>query len=103
VVGRLTLFRELGALTRLPGVVVEHVSARPGWTDPAHLVHRVHPVEVLREVPDPDPGAPAWAEAWTGAGRALGPAVRAVVGLDGAAGPEAAPGPTGPGVAATVA
>ena len=37
VVGRLTLFRELGALLRLPGVEVEHVSATPGWTDPSHV------------------------------------------------------------------
>ncbi|AXH97467.1 2-succinyl-5-enolpyruvyl-6-hydroxy-3-cyclohexene-1-carboxylic-acid synthase [Ornithinimicrobium avium] len=107
VVGRLTLFRELGALMRRPDMVVEHVSGTPQWTDPAHVVHRVHPLEVLRDVPEPDAGSSDWVGSWTGAGRALGPAVRAAVGLDGADptgdADAAGSGPTGPGVAATVA
>lgn len=101
VVGRLTLFRELGALTRMPGTVVEHVSAAPEWSDPGHVSHRVHPVDVLRVVPEPDVDASAWVEAWTGAGRALGADVRTAVGLDGGHGADRAP--TGPAVAVTVA
>lgn len=103
VVGRLTLFRELGALTRLPGTVVEHVSAGPQWSDPGHVVHLVHPVEVLREVPEPVADGGSWVEAWTAAGRALGAAVRAAAGLDPEDGAGGAGSPTGPGVAATVA
>lgn len=41
-VGRLTLSREIAALLRHPGVEVEHVTAVAGWTDPAHVVRRVH-------------------------------------------------------------
>ncbi len=94
VVGRLTLFRELGALLRLPGVVVEVVSPTPSWTDPGHVAHVVHPAEVLREVPERTEGAEDWVGAWLSAGRALGPVVREAVGRG---------APTGPGVAATVA
>ncbi|WP_022925186.1 2-succinyl-5-enolpyruvyl-6-hydroxy-3-cyclohexene-1-carboxylic-acid synthase [Serinicoccus marinus] len=92
-VGRLTLFRELGALGRLPGVEVEQVSARATWTDPSHVVSRVHGPGVLAVPPEPAPGARAWVDAWVGAGRALGPWVSdAVAGGD----------LTGPGVAAAV-
>lgn len=98
VVGRLTLFRELGALARLPGVVVEAVSALPAWTDPGHAVHRVHAVGALGEAPEQAPGADRWVAAWVAAGHALGSVVREAVGLD-----RPSDAPTGPGVAATVA
>lgn len=83
VVGRLTLFRELGALSRLPGVRVEQVSAVPSWTDPGHVVHRVHPDDVLWEPPPRAPSAESWVASWVNAGRSLTPLVREAVGLDG--------------------
>ncbi|MGO0575349.1 2-succinyl-5-enolpyruvyl-6-hydroxy-3-cyclohexene-1-carboxylic-acid synthase [Ornithinimicrobium panacihumi] len=91
VVGRLTLFRELGALLRRPGTRVEHVSPGPRWTDPSHVVARVH--RELGPPPGQTPGADAWVAAWVDAGRALDEPVRAAVGE----------GLTGPGVAVTVA
>jgi 2-succinyl-5-enolpyruvyl-6-hydroxy-3-cyclohexene-1-carboxylate synthase len=99
VVGRLTLFRELGALSRRPGTRVEQVSALPRWTDPGHVVHRVHPTGVLDEPASRADGADAWVRAWQEAGRALTPRVREAAGLD--AGPDAPL--TGPGVASVVA
>ncbi|GAA5167951.1 2-succinyl-5-enolpyruvyl-6-hydroxy-3-cyclohexene-1-carboxylic-acid synthase [Ornithinimicrobium tianjinense] len=111
VVGRLTLFRELGALSRLPGVRVEQVSAVPAWTDPGHVVERVRPLGALEQPVEPTVGADGWVSAWLEAGRAMTPAVVEAVGLgdgrmtgvgDGQAG-EATPTVTGPGVAITVA
>ncbi|GAA1164280.1 2-succinyl-5-enolpyruvyl-6-hydroxy-3-cyclohexene- 1-carboxylic-acid synthase [Ornithinimicrobium humiphilum] len=99
VVGRLTLFRELGALSRRPGTRVEQVSALPRWTDPGHVVHRVHPTDVLREPTPRADGADAWVDAWQEAGRALTPRVREAAALD--TGPDAPL--TGPGVASVVA
>ncbi|WP_165368604.1 2-succinyl-5-enolpyruvyl-6-hydroxy-3-cyclohexene-1-carboxylate synthase [Serinicoccus sediminis] len=93
VVGRLTRFRELGALLRLPGVVVEQVAGHERWTDPSHVVSRVHGVGALVAAPQRHSGATAWVDAWTAAGAALSGAVSA------AAGPE----PTGVGVARAVA
>ncbi|KUG56792.1 hypothetical protein AVL62_11670 [Serinicoccus chungangensis] len=93
VVGRLTLFRELGALLRLPGVRVEQVSGHERWTDPSHVVSRVHGVGALVAAPQRHTGAAAWVDTWTAAGAALSGAVGA------AAGPE----PTGVGVARAVA
>lgn len=93
VVGRLTLFREFGALLRRPGVRVEHVTATPQWSDPSHVVERVHGVDVLARAPEPAPGAREWIDAWVSAGRGLHDVVRTVVG----------DGLTGPGAAATVA
>ncbi len=101
VVGRLTLFRELGALSRLPGVRVEQVSAVPAWTDPGHVVHRVHPVDVLGQAPARTEGADGWLGAWVGAGRALSDAVREAAAP--VAGDGSAAAMTGPGVAAVVA
>ncbi|WP_431473078.1 2-succinyl-5-enolpyruvyl-6-hydroxy-3-cyclohexene-1-carboxylic-acid synthase [Ornithinimicrobium sp. W1665] len=95
-VGRLTLFRELAALLRLPGVVVEQVSAVPAWTDPSHVVQVVHGPEVLRTPPERAPGAEAWVRDWVGLGEALTGGVRAAVLAD----PDR---PSGPAVAATVA
>ncbi|ANS80170.1 2-succinyl-5-enolpyruvyl-6-hydroxy-3- cyclohexene-1-carboxylic-acid synthase [Serinicoccus hydrothermalis] len=92
-VGRLTLFRELGALGRLPGVVVEQVSARATWTDPGHVVSRVHGTGTLASPPEPHAGAQDWVRAWVGAGEALAPSVTSAI----------AEGPvTGPGVARVV-
>ena len=112
VVGRLTLFRELGALTRLPGVRVEQVSAVPAWTDPGHVVHRVRPVGALEQPAERAPGAQAWVSAWLEAGRAMTPSVVEAAGLgddqvtgvgDGQGAGSAPPTVTGPGVALTVA
>ncbi|WP_122262846.1 2-succinyl-5-enolpyruvyl-6-hydroxy-3-cyclohexene-1-carboxylic-acid synthase [Ornithinimicrobium cerasi] len=91
-VGRLTLFRELGALSRRPGVRVEHVSATPWWTDPGSVVHVVHPTRVLDVTPDRAAGADSWVAAWRAAGR---DAASVVAGMTGTL--------TGPGVAVTVA
>lgn len=93
VVGRLTLFRELGALLRLPGMVVEHVAARDPWTDPSHVVSRVHGIGALREAPARHTGAGAWVAAWVRAGAALSEVVAATTAGD----------VTGLGVARTVA
>ncbi|MBA2695686.1 MAG: 2-succinyl-5-enolpyruvyl-6-hydroxy-3-cyclohexene-1-carboxylic-acid synthase [Actinobacteria bacterium] len=41
-VGRLTLSREVSALLGHPEIEVEHVSAVARWTDPSHVVSRVH-------------------------------------------------------------
>ncbi|GGK82734.1 2-succinyl-5-enolpyruvyl-6-hydroxy-3-cyclohexene-1-carboxylic-acid synthase [Ornithinimicrobium pekingense] len=98
VVGRLTLFRELAALSRLPGVRVEQVSAVPSWTDPGHVVHQVHPDDVLWEPPPRAPAAGSWVASWVAAGRSLTPLVREAVGLDGPCAPV-----TGPAVAGVVA
>ena len=99
VVGRLTLFRELGALSRRPGTRVELVSAVPRWTDPGHVVHQVHRTDVLWERTPRATGADAWVRAWQEAGRALTPRVRQAAGLeDGPGAPM-----TGPGIADVVA
>ncbi len=74
-VGRVTLARPVAALTRRPDVVVEHVSAVPEWTDPGHVVHRVHPMTVLGPGRVTPPGA--FARAWTRAGERLAAAVAA--------------------------
>jgi 2-succinyl-5-enolpyruvyl-6-hydroxy-3-cyclohexene-1-carboxylate synthase len=92
VVGRLTLFRELGALLRRPGTVVEQVSPAAAWTDPSHVVGRVHGAGVLGVPPARADGWQGWVDAWVGAGRALTSGVRA-----------ATHGATGPAVAAAVA
>ncbi|WP_131105653.1 2-succinyl-5-enolpyruvyl-6-hydroxy-3-cyclohexene-1-carboxylic-acid synthase [Ornithinimicrobium sufpigmenti] len=79
VVGRLTLFRELGALLRRPDVVVEQVSAVPSWTDPSHVVQRVHSTLALHR---PSTSAEeGWAQRWVEAGRSWAPRVRSVAGL----------------------
>lgn len=96
VVGRTTLFRELSALLRLPGVVVEHVSATPAWTDPSHVVQVVRGPEVLQAPPARSPGADAWVRSWVGRGEGLTGRVHAAVLADPTR-------PTGPGVATTVA
>ena len=93
VVGRLTLFREFGALLRRPGVRVEHVAAAAQWADPSHVVEHVHGVGVLAAAPERAPGADAWVRSWVETGRALTPVVRAAL--------EERLG--GPGIAATVA
>ncbi|WP_298889519.1 2-succinyl-5-enolpyruvyl-6-hydroxy-3-cyclohexene-1-carboxylic-acid synthase [uncultured Serinicoccus sp.] len=93
VVGRLTLFRELGALLRLPGVVVEHVSAHERWTDPSHVVSRVHGPGALVAPPRRHTEASSWVHAWTAAGEALAGRVAAAAGTE----------PTGVGVARVVA
>ncbi|WP_299449937.1 2-succinyl-5-enolpyruvyl-6-hydroxy-3-cyclohexene-1-carboxylic-acid synthase [uncultured Serinicoccus sp.] len=93
VVGRLTLFRELGALLRLPGVVVEHVSAHERWTDPSHVVTRVHGPGALVAAPQRQTGSSAWVHAWVAAGEALAGRVAAAAGAE----------PTGVGVARVVA
>ncbi|MGD8150540.1 2-succinyl-5-enolpyruvyl-6-hydroxy-3-cyclohexene-1-carboxylic-acid synthase [Ornithinimicrobium sp. Y1694] len=91
VVGRLTLFREFGRLLRRPGVVVEHISAQPSWTDPSHVVHEVHGIGHLSVVSaTADQG---WAQRWIEAGQAWGERVREAVLQQ----------PTGIAVAATVA
>lgn len=96
VVGRLTLFREFGALLRRPGVVVEQVSAVPSWTDPSHVVHEVHGTLALSRPWHPAPQG--WAQRWLEAGRAWTQRVREVAGLDRADSPL-----TGVAVATTVA
>ena len=93
VVGRLTLFRELGALLRLPGVLVEHVSAQERWTDPSHVVSRVHGPGALVTAPPRDPEASGWVHAWTAAGAQRSATVAAAAGAE----------PTGVGVAGVVA
>jgi 2-succinyl-5-enolpyruvyl-6-hydroxy-3-cyclohexene-1-carboxylate synthase len=92
VVGRLTLFRELGALSRRPGVRVEHVTVGPDWTDPGSVVHVVHGTDVLRSAPGRTDGAEVWVDAWLAAGRDAAAVV----------GPMTAE-LTGPGVALAVA
>lgn len=92
VVGRLTLFRELGALLRRPDVSVEQVAPAAAWTDPSHVVRRVHGAGVLGVPPARVEGWQEWVAVWTGAGRALTPGVK-----------EATAGLTGPAVAAVVA
>ena len=101
VVGRLTLFREFGRLLRRPGIVVEHVSDRPGWTDPSHVVHEVRGTGHLAATSTP--AEEGWAQRWVDAGRAWSEHVRSASGL--ATESEATtPGPvTGVAVAATVA
>ena len=96
VVGRLTLFREFGALLRRPGVLVEQVSAVPSWTDPSHVVHEVHGTLALHRPWHPAPHG--WAQRWLEAGQVRSQQVREVAGLDRSDSP-----PTGVGVAATVA
>jgi 2-succinyl-5-enolpyruvyl-6-hydroxy-3-cyclohexene-1-carboxylate synthase len=93
VVGRLTLFRELGALLRVPGVLVEHISATEQWTDPAHVVHRVHGLGALGVPPARGAGATDWVARWSRAGAEAARRVAPVLLED----------VTGPGVAATVA
>ncbi|MFK5647346.1 2-succinyl-5-enolpyruvyl-6-hydroxy-3-cyclohexene-1-carboxylic-acid synthase [Ornithinimicrobium sp. LYQ121] len=101
VVGRLTLFRELGALLRRPGVVVEHVTGAPSWTDPSHVVGLVRPVTDLQRAERS--ADPSWAQRWVAAGESLSAAVREAAGLGSAPGPDASPHLTSVGVAVTVA
>ncbi len=104
VVGRPTLAREVGALLRRPGLVVECVAAGGAWPDPSHVVSRVHPWAALAaDAPDgradglepgagPAPEDASWAEAWHHAGRRLAEAV-----------PSGLAWPTGAAVAAALA
>lgn len=96
VVGRLTLFRELGALLRRPGVVVEQISNDPSWTDPSHVVHEVRSTLALHRAWHP--AEEGWAARWVDAGHAWTSRVREVAGLDGVELEM-----SGVGVAATVA
>jgi len=75
VVGRVTLSRAVAALLRTEGVRVEAVTSAPQWSDPAHVVHEVHPLTHLagrsEEVVDRD-----WVESWSRAGSAVAQAVQ---------------------------
>ncbi len=77
-VGRVTLSREVGALLRRPDVVVEQVSATAGWTDPSHVVRRVHTLAALL-ASTPGPTDPAWSRQWHQAGAALAERLRPVL------------------------
>ncbi|MGB3762630.1 MAG: thiamine pyrophosphate-dependent enzyme, partial [Ornithinimicrobium sp.] len=74
VVGRHTLHREIAALARTEGIVVEQVSVTAQWSDPSHVVSRVWTWQEFTTMP-PDDAArrsdPEWAQAWAAAGRAL--------------------------------
>lgn len=99
VIGRLTLFREFGALLRLPGAQVEQISAVPDWTDPSHVVRQVHPVSVLSGPPPArHEDAEHWLDSWRSLGRECGQRVRQV-----ALGEPDLELLTGPAIAATVA
>ncbi len=96
VVGRPTLARPVGALLRRPGMVVEAVTAGGQWSDPSHVVARVHHWSALSEpavARGPAAPRPPWRAAWERAGARLADAV-ATVGL---------PWPSGLAVAGTVA
>lgn len=106
-VGRLTLSRETAPLLRHPEVTVHQVSALAQWTDPSHVVRRVHRLEELLEA-GADVLDPSWGSAWVAAGERLAARVR---GVTPGARTESAPAgegmseepPTGPGVARIVA
>lgn len=70
VVGRCTLNRETGALLRRAGVRVEAVAGSDTWTDPSHVVARVHEWHALTtgELAGQDA---EWARTWRSAGTAL--------------------------------
>lgn len=91
-VGRVTLSREVGVLLRHPGVVVEQVTAVEAWTDPSHVVRRVHTLgALLASVAGPTD--PLWSRQWHEAGAALAERLRPVLAGDPV---------TGPGLAAAV-
>lgn len=94
LVGRATVSRAVGAVTRRPGTRVEAVTATPGWTDPAHVVTRVHPWSAIRRGASPLADDPAWTASWVEAGRVTAQRHAAVL--------EAADEPTGPAVARAV-
>ncbi len=94
LVGRATVSRAVGAVTRRPGTRVEAVTATPGWTDPAHVVTRVHPWSAIRRGASPRADDPAWTASWVEAGRVTAQRHAAVL--------EAADEPTGPAVARAV-
>jgi len=81
-------------VTRRPGTRVEAVTAPPGWTDPAHVVTRVHPWSAIRRGASPRADDPAWTASWVEAGRVTAQRHAAVL--------EAADEPTGPAVARAV-
>ena len=96
VVGRPTLSRLVGALLRRPGVAVEAVTGGGPWSDPSHVVARVHPWSALSDpvgdlaaVPPRSP----WAAAWDRAAALLAEAVAT----------EGLPWPSGLAVAETLA
>ncbi len=90
-VGRVTLSRPVAALFRRDDVRVEHVTATPGWTDPSHVVERVHPLAVL-DAPVPAREPSGWSRAWVDAGNRVAAAVAA----------DPPPWPTGLAVAGTL-
>ena len=104
LVGRPTLSRAVAQLLRRPGLVVEAVPGTSSWSDPAHVVSRVHPWGVLSaDTPDEvvevsvppagrDPRA-EFAHDWSEAGRVLAAGVEA----------DPPPWPTGLAVARAVA
>ena len=73
-VGRLTLSRAVAALLRRPGLRVEAVTAGTEWTDPSHVVSRVHRLSDLETDFEPGPPRSATAPAPAPTGRWSDPA-----------------------------
>ncbi|MGB3258723.1 MAG: 2-succinyl-5-enolpyruvyl-6-hydroxy-3-cyclohexene-1-carboxylic-acid synthase, partial [Ornithinimicrobium sp.] len=74
VVGRHTLHREIAALARTGGIVVEQVSVTTQWSDPSHVVSRLWTWEEFTAVPPDDAARGSdreWSQAWAEAGRQL--------------------------------
>ncbi|MDO5627206.1 MAG: 2-succinyl-5-enolpyruvyl-6-hydroxy-3-cyclohexene-1-carboxylic-acid synthase [Mobilicoccus sp.] len=85
VVGRLTLTRTLAALTRLPDVRVDLVTADHRWPDPGHVAAGCHPPSVLQQSASGDGRAPtsddadahAFRAAWEAAAQEVGRQIHA--------------------------
>lgn len=93
--GRLTLSRPVQRLLAHPDTTVEAVTTLTSWSDPGHVVRRVHDWQDIVRSHDAVAGCVdrAWASRWRKAGAALADRIGGVV---------AESWPSGPAVASTV-
>ncbi|WP_265443465.1 2-succinyl-5-enolpyruvyl-6-hydroxy-3-cyclohexene-1-carboxylic-acid synthase [Flexivirga meconopsidis] len=93
--GRVTLDREVVALLRNPAVTVEAVTPLTSWSDPGHVVRRVHDWDDIERSHEAVSACAdrAWASAWRAAGQVVSATAAPLI---------ESSWPSGPAVARTV-
>ncbi|RNI25102.1 2-succinyl-5-enolpyruvyl-6-hydroxy-3-cyclohexene-1-carboxylic-acid synthase [Flexivirga caeni] len=93
--GRVTLDREVAMLLRNPAVTVEAITPLTSWSDPGHVVRRVHDWDDIERSHQAVASCVdrAWASEWRAAGQAVAAAAAPLID---------ASWPSGPAVARTV-
>ena len=91
VAGRMTLSRDVGRLLRNPQVAVEIVTASTNWSDPSHVVQRVHEWASIERSHAVVSGCAdrRWASSWRNAGQRLAAQVGPMVDASWPSGPSA--------------